>query len=74
MDETLDEVLIEIRQELRVLDHLTVNKIRISTKEDDNTYGLKRSPTIRLNGEDHYGLDLIHYKYCVSHHINDNPK
>ena len=51
-DETLDEVLAELRQELRVIDHLTVNKIRISTKEDENKYGLKRSPTIRLNGQD----------------------
>ena len=51
-DETLDEVLIELRQELRVIDHLTVNKIRISTKEDEERYGLKRSPTIRLNGQD----------------------
>ena len=51
-DETLDEVLMELRQELIVIDHLTVNKIRISTKEDENKYGLKRSPTIRLNGRD----------------------
>ncbi|MFW3145403.1 MAG: DUF2703 domain-containing protein [Thermoplasmatota archaeon] len=51
-DENLDEVLIELRQELRVIDHLTVNKIRISTKADENKYDLKRSPTIRLNGQD----------------------
>lgn len=51
-DETLDEVLMELRQEMRVIDHLSVNKIRISTKEDESKYDLKRSPTIRLNGQD----------------------
>lgn len=51
-DEELDEVLMELRQELRVIDHLTVNKIRISNEEDEKKLGLKRSPTIRLNGMD----------------------
>ena len=51
-DEILDEVLVELSPELRVIDHLSVNKIRISTRDDENKYGLKRSPTIRLNGQD----------------------
>ncbi|MBN1389378.1 MAG: DUF2703 domain-containing protein [Candidatus Thermoplasmatota archaeon] len=51
-DEILDEVLVELRQELRVIDHLTVKKIRIGNREDEEKYGLKRSPTIRLNGRD----------------------
>jgi hypothetical protein len=51
-DKTMDEVLMELRQELKVIDHLTVNKIRINTKKDEEMYGLKRSPTIRLNGQD----------------------
>ncbi|MBN1539400.1 MAG: DUF2703 domain-containing protein [Candidatus Thermoplasmatota archaeon] len=51
-DGTLDEVLLELRPELRVIDHLSVNKIRIGNREDEEKYGLKRSPTIRLNGQD----------------------
>ncbi|MFO8051603.1 MAG: DUF2703 domain-containing protein [Thermoplasmatota archaeon] len=51
-DETLDEVMKELRPELSLVDHLSVNKIRIGNKDDEKQYGLKRSPTIRLNGED----------------------
>ncbi|NPE31260.1 DUF2703 domain-containing protein [Methanococcoides sp. SA1] len=51
-DQTLDEVLAELKSQLKVVDHLCINKIRITTKEEEQKYGLKRSPTVRINGKD----------------------
>ena len=51
-DQTLDKVLTELRPQLRVIDYLTVNKIRMTSKDDEKKYGFKRSPTIKINGVD----------------------
>ena len=46
----MDDLLLKLRKELRAIDQLTVNKIRVRNEEDEKKYGVKRSPTIRLNG------------------------
>ncbi len=51
-DQTLDEVLAELRSELKVIDYLKINKIRMTDKTDEERYDFKRSPTIRINGKD----------------------
>lgn len=51
-DQTLDEVLAELRPQLRIIDYLSVNKIRMTSKDDEKKYDFKRSPTIRINGKD----------------------
>ncbi|MDK2891838.1 DUF2703 domain-containing protein [Methanohalophilus sp.] len=51
-DETLDEVLMELKPQLKVIDHLCINKIRVASKEEQQKYDLKRSPTVRINGKD----------------------
>jgi len=51
-DRILDEVLSELGPNLRVVDYLRINKIKMTNKEDEKKYGFKRSPTIKLNGRD----------------------
>jgi len=51
-DKVLDEALDELREELKILKQLTVNKIRIANDREAKEYDFVRSPTIRINGVD----------------------
>ncbi len=51
-DKVLDEALDDLRQEIKSVKELTINKIKITSDEEAQNYNFIRSPTIRLNGVD----------------------
>lgn len=51
-DNVLDEALDELREELKDVKELTVNKIKITNDEEAEKYDFVRSPTIRVNDVD----------------------
>ena len=67
-DKVLDEALDELREELKGVKELTVNKIRIKSDEEAKKHGFVRSPTIKINGVDIEevltGKLKVTYSYC----------
>lgn len=51
-DIVLDEALSELREELKDVRQITVNKIKILSDKEAEKYEFKSSPTIRINGKD----------------------
>lgn len=51
-DKVLDDALDELREEIRGVKEITVNKIKITSDEEAKRYGFVRSPTIRINRVD----------------------
>jgi len=48
----LDEALNELREELKDVKQITVNKIKILSDKEAEKYDFKSSPTMRINGKD----------------------
>lgn len=51
-DKVFDEALDELREELKNVKELTINKIKITSDEEAKKYDFARSPTIRINDVD----------------------
>lgn len=51
-DKVLDDALEDLREKLRILKQLTINKIKIRDDKEAKEYNFVRSPTIRINGID----------------------
>ncbi len=51
-DEVLDDALGELREEIRDVKEITINKIKITSDEEAKRCDFVRSPTIRINGVD----------------------
>jgi len=51
-DKVLDDALDELKEELRDVKELTVNKIKITNDKEAKKYNFVRSPTIKINGID----------------------
>lgn len=51
-DIVLDEALIELRDELKDVKQISVNKIKILSDKEAKKYDLISSPTLRINGKD----------------------
>lgn len=51
-DKVLDKALDELREKIRDVKELTVNKIKIKSDKEAKKYNFIRSPTIKINGVD----------------------
>lgn len=51
-DKVLDDALDQLREEVRDVKEVTINKIKITSDEEAKKYDFVRSPTIKINGID----------------------